>query len=250
VELGIDGRVALVCAASRGIGFGIARALAADGARVAITSRSRERVDAAAAELGACGYVHDTSDLDAVDRLFSAIEADLGPVDILVTNTGGPPARPDPLGFTREQWEAAHRELTLGPIAMIERALPAMRERGFGRILNVSSSVIYEPVGPLMLSTAHRTGMLGAFKLIAAECAADGVTVNTIVPGRIATARLADTQGSLDAAEAVARETVPARRLGTIDEMGAVGAFLCSAPASYVTGTAVLVDGGLTRGLF
>lgn len=249
MDLGIEGRVALVCAASRGIGFGIARALAADGARVAISSRSRERIDAAAAALGARGYVHDTHDLDGVDALFEAVERDLGPVAILVTNTGGPPTRPDPLGFSTAEWEAAHRELQLAPIAMIRRALPAMRDAGFGRVLNVSSSVIYEPIPALVLSTAHRTGMLGAFKLIADEVAADGVTVNTIVPGRIATDRLADTHGSLEAAERAARETIPARRLGTIDEMGAVGAFLCSARASYVTGTAVVVDGGLLRSL-
>lgn len=249
MDLGLDGRVALATGASKGIGFGIARALAGEGARVAISSRSRERIDAAAAEIGAAGFVHDTLDLEDVPRLVGEVEQALGPIDVLVTNTGGPPPNPDPLGFTREQWESAYRELVLAPMAFIERVLPGMRERGFGRIVNVSSSAVREPIPELMLSNAHRSGTLAAFKTIAREVAGDGVTVNTIVPGRIATDRLADTQGSLEAAQRAARDEIPAGRLGTIDEFGAAAAFLCSAPASYITGVALLVDGGLTRSI-
>ncbi|MGH2746256.1 MAG: SDR family oxidoreductase, partial [Thermoleophilaceae bacterium] len=170
----------------------------------------------------------------------------LGPIDVLVTNTGGPPGG-DPLGFTREQWQAAQRELMLGPMALIERVLPGMRERGFGRILNISSSAAREPILNLMLSSAHRSGMLATFKTLARAVAADGVTFNTILPGRIATDRIAHLHGSLEEAEEVAREEVPAARLGTADEIAAAAAFLCSEPASYVTGVALLVDGGLTR---
>lgn len=249
MDLGISGRVALVTGATQGIGLGIARALAAEGAKVAITSRSRERAEAAAAELGAAGFQHDSHDLDGVPGLVDEVEAALGPIDILVTNTGGPPVGVDPLGFPREQWEAAYRELVLAPMALIERVIPGMRERGFGRIVNVGSSTMREPVPVLMLSNAHRAGTLAAFKTIARQVAADGVTVNTVLPGRIATERLAQTHGSMEAAEAGAQAEVPAGRLGTIDEFGAVAAFLCSERASYVTGVALLVDGGLTRSI-
>jgi len=249
MELGLKGRTALVTGASKGIGRGIAAALAAEGARVAVSSRSRDGIDAAAAQLGARAYVHDNADLDAAASLVEQVESDLGPLDVLVTNTGGPPGGADPLGFSRDQWRDAHRELVLSPLALIERALPGMRERGFGRILSVSSSAAREPIPTLMLSSSHRPGLLAAFKTLAWEVARDGVTLNTLLPGRVATDRIAQTHGSLEAAEEAAREQIPAGRLGRVEELAAVAVFLCSEPASYVTGTAVLVDGGLTRGL-
>jgi 3-oxoacyl-[acyl-carrier protein] reductase len=246
MDLGLDGKVALVTGASRGMGFGIARALAAEGARVAVSSSSRERIEGAAPECGARGYVHDTNDLVAAPRLVAQVEREVGPVDVLVTNTGGPPGG-DPLEFTDDQWRDAQRELMLGPMALIQAVLPGMRERRFGRILNISSSAAREPVANLMLSSAHRSGMLATFKTLSRAVAADGVTFNTILPGRIATDRLTHLYGSLEEAEAVAREEVPAARLGTVDEIAAAAAFLCSEPAGYVTGVALLVDGGLTR---
>jgi 3-oxoacyl-[acyl-carrier protein] reductase len=249
VDLGIRDKAALVTGASKGIGLGIARVLAAEGARVALSSRSRERIEAAAARVGGRGFVHDSSELDAAAGLVEAVEAELGAIDILVTNTGGPPPGPDPLGFTREQWEAAYRSLVLAPMALIERALPGMRERGFGRVLNVSSSAAREPIPVLMLSNAHRSGMLGAFKTLARAVAADGVTVNSLLPGRMGTDRVFDTFGSREAAERAAAEEIPAGRLGTVEEFGAAAAFLCSERASYVTGVALLVDGGLTRSI-
>jgi 3-oxoacyl-[acyl-carrier protein] reductase len=250
MDLGIDGRVALVTGASKGMGRAIAAELVAEGARVAVSSSSRERIEATAAEIGATPYVHDTNNLFAVPALLEGIEHELGAgIDILVLNTGGPPPGPDPLGFTREQWEAAYRELVLGPMALLEHALPGMRERGFGRIVSVSSTSVREPIPPLMLSNSHRPALLGALKTIARAVAGDGVTINSVLPGRIATDRTASNFGSLENAEAVARETVPAGRLGTVEEFAAVATFLCSARASYVTGTAVLVDGGLTQSL-
>jgi 3-oxoacyl-[acyl-carrier protein] reductase len=246
MDLGLEGRVALVTGASSGIGFGIAKALAAEGASVAISSPTKERIEAAANEIGARPYVHDSADLDGATKLIDQVEADLGPLSVLVLNTGGPPGG-EPLEFSREQWEDAYRELILSPVAFIEHAVPGMRERGFGRILNVSSSAAREPILPLMLSTTHRSGMLGGFKLLARRLAADGITLNTLLPGRIATARIAHLHGSVEEAGQVAREQVPIGRLGTIEEIGAAGAFLCSAPASYITGVALAVDGGLMQ---
>jgi 3-oxoacyl-[acyl-carrier protein] reductase len=248
MDLGLDGKVALVTGASQGIGYGIAKELAQEGARVAVSSRTRERIEAAAREIGAHPYVHDTLDLDSAPDLIAAVERDLGPIDILVTNTGGPPGG-DPLEFTREQWEAAHRELVVAPIEMIELVAPGMRERGFGRIVSVSSSAAREPIPSLLMSNSHRPGLLGAFKTLAHKLAEDGITLNTILPGRIATERISHLHGSIDKAQEVAREEVPARRLGTAEEIAAAAAFLCSERASYITGVALLVDGGLTKGL-
>ena len=248
MDLGIEGKVALVTAASQGIGRAIAAELAAEGARVAVSSRSKERIEAAAAEIGAKPFVHDSQDLDGVPAFLEAVQEELGPIDIRGCNTGGPPANPDPLGFSREEWEAAYRNLVLGPMALVEAVIPGMRERGWGRIVNVVSTSVREPIPTLMLSNAHRSAMLAAFKTISSAVAADGVTLNSVLPGRIATARLLGPDGSPAAAEAAAQD-VPAGRVGTVEELAAAAAFLCSARAGYITGVALLVDGGLTRGI-
>ncbi len=246
MDLGLEGRVALVTGASKGLGLGIARELAAEGAQVAVSSRSRERIEAAAQTFGARPYVHDSAHLDRVAALVDAVEADLGPLDVLVTNTGGPPAG-DPLGFTREQWDGAYRDLVLAPMALVERALPGMRERGFGRILSVSSTTVREPAAPLMLSNSHRSALVAAFKTLARDAAADGVTLNSLLPGLIATDRMAELAGSMENAQQGAAGRVPAGRLGTVEEFAAAAAFLCSERASYITGAALRVDGGLTQ---
>jgi 3-oxoacyl-[acyl-carrier protein] reductase len=249
MDLGLRDRVALVTGASKGIGAGIAAALGAEGARVAISSRSRERIDETAQRIGATGFVWDSSDVDGAPGLLDAVEAALGPVDVLVCNTGGPPSGPDALAFPVSEWEAAHRSLVLAPMALVEAAVPGMRERRWGRVLNVVSTTAREPSPVLMLSNSHRAAMLAAFKTIARQVAGDGVTVNSVLPGRIDTDRLAQLAGSSEAARAAAEQEVPAGRLGTVEEFAAAAAFLCSAPASYVTGTALPVDGGLLRGI-
>jgi 3-oxoacyl-[acyl-carrier protein] reductase len=246
MDLGLKGRVALVTGGSKGIGLGIASALAAEGARVAVASRDEARVRDAADRIGGHGVAFDSGDLDAVPGVIDSVESTLGPIDVYVANTGGPPGGDDPLGFTREQWEAAHRTLVLSPMAFLERLLPAMAERGWGRVVAIGSMAVREPIASLQLSNAHRPGLVAAFKILAKRYAADGVTLNTVHPGRIATDRIYTSAGSPEAAEAAAREEVPAGRLGTVDELAAAAVFLCSAPASYVTGTTLLVDGGLT----
>jgi 3-oxoacyl-[acyl-carrier protein] reductase len=247
MDLGLEGRVALVTGASAGIGRAIAAELAAEGARVAASARTPARIEAAAAEIGARPYVHDTLDLDAAPALVERIEADLGPVDILVTNTGGPPPG-EPFAYERAQWNAAHRELVVAPMELIGLVLPGMRERGFGRMLNVGSSTVREPSPALMLSNSNRPGIVAAFKSLARIHAVDGVTFNTLLPGRIATDRLAEIYGSLEQAHEAARDTIPAGRLGEPGELAAAAVFLCSERAGYITGVSLLVDGGLTQG--
>ena len=245
MDLGINGRVALVMGASKGIGAAVARELAAEGARVAIASRSRGPLEELAGEIGASAFVHDNADLDAVPALLEAVTAALGPVEILVTNTGGPPSGPDPLAFSREQWELAHRTLVLAPLELINGVVPGMRERGWGRIVNVGSLTVREPMSILVLSNSERAAALAAFKTIASEVAASGVTLNTVLPGRIGTDRLYQLLGGAPP-ELIAAD-VPAGRLGTPEELAAAIAFLCSERASYITGVALLVDGGLAK---
>jgi 3-oxoacyl-[acyl-carrier protein] reductase len=235
-------------AASRGIGRGIAGALAREGARVAISSRSEEALRAAAGEIDADvhSFEADTEDLDRLRRLPGEVAEALGPVEILVANTGGPPGG-GALENSLEEWETAFRSLVLAPRVLIEEVLPGMRERGWGRIVNVSSSSIREPIQGLTLSNANRLAALGLLETLADEVAGDGVTVNTVATGMFATDRLADRQGSLEAAGAVAKERVPARRLGTPEEYGDLVAFLCSERAAYLTGAVIPLDGGLLR---
>ena len=251
MDLGLEGRVALVMAASKGIGRGIASTLVREGAQVAIVSRSLERLQEAADEIGAGAmpFVADATDLDRLGALPAEVEEALGPVEILVANTGGPPLG-GALDHGLEDWEDAYRSLVLGPRVLAEGVVPGMRERGWGRIVNVGSNTTREPNPVLNLSNAHRMAAVGFLKTLAGEVAGDGITVNTVATGRFATDRLADHVGSLDAAEAAARSEVPAGRLGTPEEYGDLVAFLCSERAAYLTGAVIPLDGGLLRSAF
>ena len=251
MELGLKGRVALVMGASRGIGKAIAAALAREGAQVAIASRSREKLDDAVAEIGAAAtpFAADTADLERLAALPAEVEAALGPIEVLVLNTGGPPFG-GALDHEREDWEAAYRSLVLAPRALAGAVVPGMRERGWGRIVNVGSSSTREPLPGLNLSNSHRMAAVGFLKTLAVEVAGDGITVNTVATGRFATERLASADGSLDAAEEAARREVPAARLGRPEEYGDLVAFLCSDKAAYITGTVIPIDGGLLRSAF
>ncbi len=251
MDLGLEGRVALVMAASRGIGRGIAAALAREGARVAIASRSLERLEEAATEVGerATPFVADASDPDRLAALPGEVAEALGPVEILVANAGGPPLG-GALDHELDEWERAYRSLVLAPRVLASAVVPGMRERGWGRIVNVGSLSTREPIAGLNLSNAHRMAAVGFLKTLAGEVAGDGITVNTVATGRFATERLADHAGSLEQAEEAARTQVPAGRLGRPEEYGDLVAFLCSERAAYLTGTVIPLDGGLLRSAF
>jgi 3-oxoacyl-[acyl-carrier protein] reductase len=258
-------------AASRGIGRGIATALAREGASVAIASRTPERIEAAAgeiaaqagaeAEAGTSGggenaapevraFVADTDDLERLAALPAEVEAALGgPVEILVLNSGGPPFG-GALDQDLDEWQRAYRSLVLAPRVLAGAVVPGMRERGWGRIVNVGSTSTREPIPSLNLSNAHRMAANGFLKTLATEVAADGVTANTVATGLFATERLADASGSLAGAEAGAREDVPAARLGRPEEYGDLVAFLCSERAAYLTGAVIPLDGGALRSTF
>jgi 3-oxoacyl-[acyl-carrier protein] reductase len=251
VDLGLENRVALVMGASRGLGRGIAAALAREGARVAIASRSAEKLDEAAVEIGeaAAPFVADASDLDRLATLPAEVAAALGPVEILVANTGGPPLG-GALDHEPADWEMAYRSLVLAPRVLAGAVVPGMRERGWGRIVNVGSSATREPIPGLNLSNSHRMAAVGFLKTLSREVAADGITVNTIATGRFGTERLADGDGSLRGAEEAAQREVPARRLGLPEEYGDLVAYLCSERAAYITGTVIPIDGGLLHSAF
>ena len=262
MDLGLTGRSALVGGASSGLGAAVADALAAEGCSLLLWSRKADRLGAVADRIREAhgAEVHtttaDASEPDAADRVLAAARERLGDVDVVVLNAGGPPPV-DPLRTDAEGWRAAFQLLALTPIAIATELLPGMRERGWGRVVGLLSSVIREPVPPLVYSTAGRSALAGWMKTAAREVAADGVTINGIVTGRVMTPRIVE----LDTARAQREgrtpdevrdeslRTIPARRYGEPSELAAVAAFLCSAQASYVTGTLVPVDGGMLHGI-
>jgi 3-oxoacyl-[acyl-carrier protein] reductase len=255
VDLGIEGRVALVMGASKGLGRGIVTALAREGARVAAASRSRERIEECAAAVSAetggevRPFAADTEEVDRMPDLVRAVGEDLGPVEILVTNTGGPPLG-DPLSFELDQWLAAYRSLVLAPLALVEAVLPGMRETKWGRIVNVTSIATKQPIPGLMLSNSHRLAAVGAFKTLVPELAPDGILVNSVAPGAIATDRIASNVGRpLEEIADEPRPEIPVGRLGRVEEFAAAVTFLCSEQASYICGVNLPVDGGATLGI-
>ncbi len=246
MDLGIDGRVALVMGASKGIGRAIAAALAGEGARVAIASRSGERLGATAERIDGevTPFEADTADLERLAALPDEVEAQLGTIEILVTNTGGPPLG-GALDADLDAWRQAYEHLVLAPRVLIEAVLPGMSERRWGRIVNVGSSATAEPIPGLALSNAHRRATVGFLKTLAREVADEGITVNDVATGRFATDRLAANWGGREQMEKHAIEGIPAARLGDPAEYGDLVAFLSSERAAYITGISIPIDGGL-----
>jgi len=247
MQLGLHGRRALVTGASSGLGLACAQALAAEGATVVISSRSADRLAAAAATIDAdvTSIVADVSDPDAVADLVASTNAVLGGIDILIANAGGPP--PGKFADTPfERYEPALRQNLLSTVAMCQATVPAMRERGWGRVVAITSAAVREPNPLLILSNTARAGLTGFLKTLAREVAADGVTVNSLQPGMHATERLTSIYGD-DLSRVTA--SVPARTLGEPGDFGRFAAFLCSDSAKFVTGTAIPIDGGAGHGL-
>lgn len=253
MELGLHDRTALVCASTSGLGLATARALAADGAVVVVTSRSAQNAQRVAATLpGAVAVGVDLLDVDGPARLIEATVEQVGEIDILVLNGPGP--APGPATDTETAGVQAAFDTLVKPQQFLVRSvLPGMRTREWGRILSISSTSVEAPVPNLALSNLGRAALAGYLKTLATEVAADGVTVNSLLPGRIATprARQVDEAAAalaglpVDEIEKASARQIPAGRYGDPDEFGAVAAFLCSAPASYLTGLAIRCDGGM-----
>jgi 3-oxoacyl-[acyl-carrier protein] reductase len=246
-DFGIAGRRAAVAAASSGLGFATAAALAAEGVTVAVCSRSRERIEAAAEEIGplAVPLVGDVSTEGGATEFVRDARNALGGIDILVANGGGPPpgtfATTDPA-----QYRIAVEMNCLSTIAMCYEAVPHMREQRWGRVLAITSIAVRQPIGTLILSNTARAGLTGFLKTLAREVAADRVTVNSLQPGVHNTARGISRYGG-DVATAAA--SIPAGVVGRPEDFGKIAAFLCSEAASFLTGAAVPVDGGEYSGL-
>jgi 3-oxoacyl-[acyl-carrier protein] reductase len=246
VDLGIVGRRAAVAAASKGLGFGVARALAAEGVHVAVCGRRRDTIDAAAADIGhdAVPIVADVANVDGAAGFVRDARAALGGIDILVLNAGGPPPG-DFAHTTVEQYLEAFELNCHGGIAMCYEGVPEMQERGWGRVVAITSIAVRQPIPNLILSNTARAGLTGFLRTLSREVAHDGVTVNSLLPGLHATERIAALHGS----GADPAGGVPAGFIGDPGDFGRVGAFVCSEHARYMTGTAIQVDGGVYGGL-
>lgn len=263
MDLGLQGKAALVCGSSQGLGRAIAEALAAEGADVVINGRAAAKLDGTRDEIArttgarVAAAAGDLTDPAGVAAVVAAARAAFGRIDILVTNTGGPPSGPFE-AHAAETWHRAIAQNLESVVNLVRAVLPEMKERRWGRIVNVTSISVKQPVSGLILSNAIRAGVTGFAKTLASEAGPFRVTVNNVAPGYTRTERL------VELAEAISGRTgatipdvyagwekeVPLGRLAEPAELGAVAAFLCSEKASYITGQTVVVDGGWTKGLF
>lgn len=263
MDLGLKNKIALVAAASRGLGRAVAEEFATEGASVVVCSRDTKSITQAAAEIAEKFGAHvlavtaDVTNPADVTRLVESANARFGRVDILVTNAGGPPAGRFE-NLTAQQWEEATKLTLFSAIDLTRQVLPAMRKRGWGRILNITSIAVKQPVENLILSNSLRAGLTGFARTLANEVAAEGVTVNNILPGYTRTERLEELAGMMATRQGTTPEAfmskwedeIPMQRVGNPREFAALAAFLVSERASYITGTSIPVDGGWIRSLF
>lgn len=252
MDLGIKGRKAIVCAASKGLGKGCAEALAREGVDLTICARGADALNATAKELEALGVKVKAVACDVTTpEGRTALLAACPDPDILINNAGGPPPG-DFKEFSLEQWRQAVEGNMLSPIALIHATVYGMMERGFGRIVNITSASIKNPIPSLELSNGARLGLTGAIAVLARKASRRNVTINGILPGPFETDRLRGTSEKLAQSRGVAvavidkerKDAVPAGRFGTTQEFGATVAFMCSAHAGYITGQNLLIDGG------
>lgn len=258
MDLGLAGKRALVTGASSGLGRGIAEALAAEGASVAVAARRAELLNEVVSGITAKGgaadpHLLDLSNATQVADLAASLK-DAGGVDVLVANSGGPPPS-GPLGVEPEAWRRHFDTMIVSLITLIDTLVGPMREKGFGRILIVTSQGVQQPIPNLAISNTLRASLVGFSKTLAGEVAKDGVTVNVLAPGRISTDRTLslDTNASeregiaVEAVRARSSSMIPAGRYGTVEEFAATAAFMASTSASYITGSVIRVDGGAIR---
>ena len=263
MELQLKGKTAMVAAASKGLGFGIARELAREGANVSMASRNISAIAEAARDIAGqtgaktLGCVMDAKDLASIESWIEKTISEFGQIDMLVVNAGGPP----PGTFDQlsdADWHSAFELTFLSTVRMIRAVLPSMRKAGGGSILTVTSSVIKEPLVNLLLSNAMRSGVAALLKSLSMELASENIRIVNLAPGRIDTERLqsldkknAETKGiSFEEQRAFVQSSIPLGRYGTIEEFGRAAAFLLSPAASYITGEILLVDGGLARSIW
>jgi 3-oxoacyl-[acyl-carrier protein] reductase len=262
VDLGLKNRVAIVAGASKGLGRAVAEELACEGAQVAICSRTAPELERAAAEIRASTGREvffqplDVSDSGAIAAFVAEVENRFERIDICITNSGGPPSKPF-ADTELKDWHAAVDLLLMSAVSFARQTLPRMKKNQWGRFITITSSAVKQPVDGLLLSNSVRAGVAGLARTLANEYAAFGITVNNVCPGYTRTDRLDDLAGAISARSGVQPDEVfanwnrqiPVGRVGTPAEFAAVVAFLASERASYVNGTSIAVDGGLTRGL-
>ena len=261
MDFGLRGKTALVLGGGGGLGRAIAKSFAAEGAKVAVAGVGSTSIDATLAELQSTGgsnlsLLWDLPDLSVIDANIARIESELGPVDILINNTGGPPPS-TAAGQDPALWAKQFQAMVLSVIAITDRVLPGMKARGWGRILTSTSSGIIAPIPNLAISNALRMSLVGWSKTLAREVAKDGITANIVVPGRIATARVATLDNarakrerrSVEEVAAESAATIPVGRYGKPEEYADVVVFLASTRAAYITGSVIRVDGGMTTSI-
>jgi 3-oxoacyl-[acyl-carrier protein] reductase len=246
MDLGLQGRTAIVCGGSAGIGLGIAEALAEEGANVALFARRPDVLEGEAKRLGALAVPGDVAVAEDLERLVGATVDTYGAIDILINNSGGPP-RSSALDLDEAKVVAAAQLMLVSAVRLTSLCLPYLEQRPAGRIVNVTSSSVREPIDNLALSNSIRPGVIGWAKTLARELGPKGITVNSIAPGRIDTERVREVYPDGPSEDEL--RAIPLGRLGTPREIGDLVAFLCSDRGAYVTGTLITVDGGLTRGL-